>query len=260
MFQTRPFRSPSLCSALHLHHWKQVKNLIRLATFNIFLKDLIFKRIKNAHPQAWIPDNWWCVSSVRKPECCPKASITNRPRQPCGSRHCRRCPCTHWSSQTLLQGASGAPYSLGGSMLCYLKSIFFCQIFACKINPILSPQAVEKLLSAVNLPSKKAKLKQLKEIIARSFDMNKQSCILWALKLLFGCEAILHSMSVKPLLPCLIKCERHFVCLIVFQLALEISRFPSPHRATLFSLLSHLEKVSANEDKIDNKCCLWHLY
>ena len=32
-------------------------------------------------------------------------------------------------------------------------------------------QAVEKLLAAVNLPSKKAKLKQLKEIIARSFEV-----------------------------------------------------------------------------------------
>ena len=37
----------------------------------------------------------------------------------------------------------------------------------------ISPQAVEKLLAAVNLPSKKAKLKQLKEIIARSFDMKQ---------------------------------------------------------------------------------------
>ena len=40
----------------------------------------------------------------------------------------------------------------------------------------ISPQAVEKLLVAVNLPSKKAKLKQLKEIIARCFDL-KQSCV-----------------------------------------------------------------------------------
>jgi len=54
-------------------------------------------------------------------------------------------------------------------------------------EPLIPWEAVEKLLSAVNLPSKKAKLKQLKEIIAR---------------------------------------------------------FPSPHRATLFSLLSHLEKVT----------------
>jgi len=54
-------------------------------------------------------------------------------------------------------------------------------------EPLIPWEAVEKLLAAVNLPSKKAKLKQLKEII---------------------------------------------------------SRFPSPHRATLFSLLSHLEKVT----------------
>ena len=68
-------------------------------------------------------------------------------------------------------------------------------------------------MAAVNLPSKKAKLKQLKEIIARSVN----------------CELKIISPTEHG---------------VVLQVTFNIIRFPSPHRATLFSLLSHLEKVT----------------
>ena len=123
--------------------------------------------IENSDVQARVPEYWWCLPSIWKPKRGPKTPVTNWPGEPHCSWHCRRRPCTHWSSQTLLQGASGAPYSLGGSLLFFLRSICYMPSII-----TISSQAVEKLLAAVNLPSKKAKLKQLKEIIARFFSIS----------------------------------------------------------------------------------------
>ena len=203
MFQTRPFRSPSLCSALHLHHWKQVKNLIRyffsdyFSTF--FLKIWFSKESKTLilRPEYLTTDGVYRQSG--------NLSVVQRLRLQIEQGNLAVLDTV--DDVHVLTGALKLffrelqepliPWEVG--CFAILNLSFFGLIFVCNRNSTLSLQAVEKLLSAVNLPSKKAKLKQLKEIIARSFDMNKQSCILWALKLLFGCEIILDSMSVKPI-------------------------------------------------------------
>ena len=176
--------------------------------FELMAKNGCDCQVSTSTPQAWVPVNWWRVPSVWKSERGPEAPVTDRPRQPCCSRLCWRRPCTHWCSQTFLQGASGTTYSLGGKLF-YSPSLDLSLVWRLlspisTYNQIIPPQAVEKLLAAVNLPSKKAKLKQLKEIIARSVNCELKIISYWTR----GCPSsyIQHyqvpvSPSSNPLLP-----------------------------------------------------------
>merc|ERR1712062_743297 len=90
--------------------------------------------------QAGVSEDRRGVQTVWQSQYRPEDQAADRPRQPQLSRLCRR--------RSLLTGA--------------LK-LFFRELK----EPLIPWEAVEKLLSAINLPSKKTKLRTIKEIVGR---------------------------------------------------------------------------------------------